>query len=195
MENGEQDFSEILPTRDIVFKLMLGNPQHTRALIHLLNCMRVSEDPIAGVDILNSEITPENVVLKGFRLDIKAQTDKGEIMLIEMQCCEDPAMVARVLQYWSDSFSSQLKVGEYYDELKRTVSITISNFRVFKRDERFWRKFYMTDSETHEKMTDLFEMAFLELPKVHKVDENDPLTYWAEFLSRPYCFGRFQNCF
>lgn len=188
MEKYDEGFRsiEILPTQDIVFKLMLGNPQHTRALIHLLNCMQVSLDPVVSIDILNSEITPENVALKGFRLDIKARTDKDEIVLIEMQCSEDPAMVARVLEYWSDSFSSQLRSGEYYDELKRTVSITVSNFKIFKQDGRFWRKFHIADTEANEKMTDLFEMAFFELQKMGEVDENNPLTCWAEFLKRPY---------
>lgn len=72
---------------------MLGNLQHTRALIHLLNCTQVLLAPVVNIDILNSEITPENVTLKGFRLDIKAKTDKDEIVLIEMQCSEDPTMV------------------------------------------------------------------------------------------------------
>lgn len=119
-------------------------------------------------------------------MDIKAKTDKNEIILVEMQCSEDPAIIARGLEYWSSSFSNQLESGEYYDELKRTVSITVSDFKIFKKDGRFWRKFHITDDETHEKMTDLFEMAFFELPKMLKVDENNPITYWAEFLKRPY---------
>lgn len=35
-------------------------------------------------------------------------------------------------------------------------------------------------------MTDLFEIAFFELPKMLEVNENNLLTCWTEFLKRPY---------
>lgn len=187
MDTGVGDIkpSDILPTNDVAFKFMLGNPRHPNGLIYFLNCARVSPDPIVSVEILNPEVLIENVTLKAMRLDIKAKTNKDEIVIIEMQCAKDDCMAARVLEYWADSFSSQLKKGEYYGELKRTVSISVLNFKLFKEDNRFWRKCHLMD-DAGEVITDLLELQFVELPKTNKVDENEPLTCWAEFLKNPY---------
>lgn len=176
----------LLPVHDVVFKLIMGDPTHTEKLIHFLNCLQVSKDPVVSVEILNSELTPENLLLKGFRLDIKAKTDKNETVIIEMQNSTQKEMVARVLDYWADNFSNQLKSGEGYSKLKRVVSITMANFELFPDDNRFWRKCHLRDDETNEIVTDLLEFQFVELPKMDKIDDNEPLTYWIEFLKNPY---------
>lgn len=192
-DNGDIRPSDILPTNDAAFKFMLGNPSHPNGLIYFLNCARVSPDPIVSVEILNPEVLPENVTLKAMRLDIKAKTDKGEIVIIEMQCAKDDYMVARVLEYWADTFCSQLKKGEYYNELKRTISISVLNFKLFKEDDRFWRKCHLID-DAGKVITDLLELQFVELPKANKIDENEPLTCWAEFLKNPHSEETKQIC-
>ena len=99
---------DILPTNDLVFKFMLGDEKHTDSLIYFLNCAKVSEDPVVSVTIMNSEITAESIVTKGFRIDVRAKTDKGEVMIIEMQCARDPHMVVRLMDYGWRSVANQL---------------------------------------------------------------------------------------
>ena len=178
--------SDIRPTNDLAFKFMLGDEKHTDSLIYFLNCAKVSADPVVGVTIMNSEMTAENIIEKGFRIDIRAKTDKGEIMIIEMQCARDSHMVARLMDYGCRNVANQLGKGEYYGALKRVVCIAVLNFKMFPEDNRFWRTVSMRDNETKELVTDVLELQFLELPKTDIVDENNPLTYWVEFLKNPY---------
>jgi predicted transposase/invertase (TIGR01784 family) len=82
-------------------------------------------------------------------------------------------------------FSGQLEVSDEYNKLKRTISISILDFRLFD-DNRCWRKGHVIDDETNEKMTDLLEMQFIELNKLRQVDKASPITFWIEFFRNPY---------
>jgi predicted transposase/invertase (TIGR01784 family) len=176
---------DIAATNDVMFKIILGDPKHTRLLIHFLNAAIKSESPIESVEILNTELTPEYVGQKGSRLDIKARTQDGELINVEMQCGTEKHMVDRGLFYWSKMFSGQLEISEEYHKLRRTISINILDFRLFG-DERYWRKGHLMDDETSEKMTDLLEMQFIELNKLRKIDRESPITFWIEFFRNPY---------
>jgi predicted transposase/invertase (TIGR01784 family) len=95
-------------------------------------------------------------------------------------------MAARALFYWSKLFSGQLEVSEKYHQLKKTISISILDFRLFDKDERYWRKSHLTDDETGERITDLLEMQFIELNKMRQFDRESPITFWLEFFKDPY---------
>ncbi|MDR2646001.1 MAG: Rpn family recombination-promoting nuclease/putative transposase [Holosporaceae bacterium] len=177
---------EILPKDDIMFRMIFGNPKHSRILIHFLNCVIKPETPIKSVKIEKTELTPEYAAQKGVRLDIVAVTDSGEILNIEMQRKDEKNITARALFYWSQLFAGQLEIGEKYHQLKRTISINILDFDLFKNDERYWRKGYLKDDVSNEKFTDLLEMHFLELGKMRQVEEESPVTFWIEFFKNPY---------
>ena len=77
-------------------------------------------------------------------------------------------------------------VGDHYGKLRRTISINILNFKLFHKDERYWRKCHITDDETHECITNLLEIQFLELDKLKKFTKESPITFWIEFFKNPY---------
>jgi predicted transposase/invertase (TIGR01784 family) len=172
-------------TNDAIFKIILGDPKHTRLLIHFLNAAIKSETPIKSVEILNSEMPLEYVSQKGSRLDIRAKTQSGELINVEMQCSTEKHMTARALFYWSKMFAGQMEIGDQYDKLKRTVSISILDFRLFD-DDRYWRKGHLLDDDTKEQMSNLLEMQFIELNKLRQVDKESPITFWVEFFRNPY---------
>ncbi|MDR2781044.1 MAG: Rpn family recombination-promoting nuclease/putative transposase [Holosporaceae bacterium] len=172
-------------TGDIMFKIILGDPRHSRLLIHFLNCAIKSESPITSVEIVNSELSPDYVGQKGVRLDITAKTENGELINVEMQREIEHHMAARALFYWSRMFSQQIVKGGQYHQLKRTISIGILDFNLF-RDDRCWRKCRIIDSETKEEMTELLEIQFIELNKLHEIDKSSPITFWIEFFKNPY---------
>ena len=181
------DISKVTPRNDALFKMIFTDPRHERVLIHFLNsAIESKKDPIKKVKISNNELTKRHVSQKGSRLDIKAETDSGEIIDIEMQINNDLHMVGRALFYWSSLFSGQLVVGEQYNKLHRTISINILNFKLFHQDDRYWRKCHLTDDATHEKITDLAEIQFIELNKMHRVNKQSPITFWIEFFKNPY---------
>ena len=72
---------EILsPKIDFVFKRIFGNEKHPKILISFLNSVMTNSDPIESVEILNTDIEKEHIDDKFSRLDIKARTNKGEIV-------------------------------------------------------------------------------------------------------------------
>jgi predicted transposase/invertase (TIGR01784 family) len=176
----------VSPKDDVIFKMIFGNPKHPRILIHFLNCVIKGKSPIEEVSIAQNELTPEYIGQKGTRLDISAKTKDKEIINIEIQRRDEGNMTARSLFYWSKLFSAQLEVSEDYNNLKRTISIIILDFDLFKTDTRYWRKNYILDVESNEKLTDLLEIHFLELNKMREIKEESPLTFWLEFLRNPY---------
>ena len=180
------DLSNITAQNDAVFKMIFTDPKHKRVLIHFLNSAINSGDPITDVEILNGELTKEHISQKGSRLDIRARTNRNEIVNIEMQVGTDVNMIGRTLFYWSRLFAGELKISEDYGQLYRTISINILNFKLFKNDARYWRRCYLADEETHEKITDLLEIQFVELDKLKKFTKESPLTFWIEFFRDPY---------
>ena len=180
------DIDKILPTNDVMFKIIFGDKRHSRILIHFLNAVIQPESPIVKVDIKPTELTPDTVSQKGVRLDILAISDDGSQINVEMQKSASPHMVARSLFYWSKVFAAQLVVGEKYENLHQTISINILDFKLFEKDERFWKKYAITDLETNERLTDLFELHFIELSKIKEVRKDSPITFWIEFFKNPY---------
>ena len=179
------NIDKITPQNDVAFKIIFADEKHKNVLMHFLNSAIDAEDKIVDVEIMNGEITKEHVSMKGSRLDILAKTNSNHLIDIEMQVSRDPHMVARTLYYWAKLFSGQLIVGDDYEQLRKTITINILNFRLFG-DDAYWRKCCLSDKETMKQLTDLLEIQFLELNKMRKLDENSPITFWVEFFKDPY---------
>lgn len=172
------------PKSDVIFKILFGNPKHPNLLISLLNAILDTESPITGITIKQTELTPEFVMKKGVRLDVLAETADGRLINIEIQKRNEQNMKERSLFHWSRIFSGQAVVSEKYENLKKTICINIVNFPLFE-DGRYWHKNFLTDSETNEKLTDLLEIHFFELPKIKKRPADSPIMFWLEFINNP----------
>jgi len=87
---------------------------------------------------------------------------------------------------------SQLKKGEDYSCLNRTVTINILNFD-YLEGENFIKSYGLFEKDTKELLTDLLEFIFIELPKFKERDKfinknkeyNEKLYKWLTFLSNP----------
>ena len=77
----------------------------------------------------------------------------------------------------------KLKLGEQYQDLKRTISIHILAFSLFDGD-RFRRAFSLCDEETGDKLCDDLRLLYIEVPKYvkHGVPRNR-LEYWLLYLA------------
>ena len=177
----------LLPKYDFVFKKIFGDPKHTAILINFLNSIVQCKEPITKVKLENVEITPETLGEKWSKLDVLATTQDDEIINIEIQLNNKGNTIPRALFYWSKLFSRQLLSGEDYSQLKRTITITILDFNLFKQDKRYWHQCRLTDQEDHSIMTELMETHFLELKKMQALRPNSTiLETWLEFLRNPY---------
>ena len=183
------------PKSDIIFKILFGNPKKPALLIDLLNSVIETEKPITHVNIEKTELNPEFLGKRGVRLDVLAYTSDNRIINIEIQKHDEHNMISRSMFHWSKLFSGQAVVSERYEDLKRTVCINILNFSMLK-DKRFWHKYFVKDDETNEKLTDLLELHFFELPKIKKEPAEGSVMFWLEFINNPESkkiAGRYQE--
>ena len=134
---------------------------------------------------MNNEIDKESIDDKFSRLDIKAKTDKDELINIEIQIRDEHNMVKRSLYYWSKMFESQLTEGQKYDKLAKTICINILNFKCLNTKEAH-SVYRLKEINTNEELTDIQEIHFIELPKLPKDAEiKDVFDAWMEFIENP----------
>lgn len=170
---------------DLVVKRIFGNENNPRILISFLNAVIKPKDLIETVQIMNNDIDKESIEDKFSRLDIKAKTNKNELINIEIQIKDEHNMVKRSLYYWSKMFESQLTEGKKYDTLAKTICINILNFKCLKTKEAH-SIYRLKEINTNEELTDLQEIHFIELPKLPKNEEiKDVFDAWMEFIENP----------
>ena len=176
------------PKIDFVFKKIFGSEKHPRVLISFLNAILKPINPISNVEIRNSDLEKEFLDDKFSRLDIKARTNKNEIINIEIQLKNEYNMIKRSLYYWSKMYEEQLNEGDDYSKLERTICINILNFK-YLDNNRFHNGYRLKEIETNEELTDLEEIHFIEIPKLKKINSEkdivDVLEGWVEFLRDP----------
>ena len=115
----------LLPKIDFVFKRIFGNEKHPNVLISFLNAVLNPVDPIKSITLKDTTIEKESLESKFSRLDVKATTDKGEEINIEIQIKDEKNMIQRSLYYWSRMYDEQLKKGDIYDKLSRTICMVL----------------------------------------------------------------------
>lgn len=106
------------------------------------------------------------------RLDIKATTETGITVLIEIQSIGNEDFIKRALYYWAYNYGSSLNIGSFYDELKATVSINIKNF-ILKDEDKVHSRYVLKELNNNKILTDHCQLHFLELPKFNLKDINE----------------------
>ena len=176
------------PKVDFVFKRIFGNENHPKILISFLNAVMKPKDLIKSVEIRNSDIEKEHIEDKYSRLDIKAITNEGEHINIEIQVKNEHNMIKRSLYYWSKMFENQIVEGDNYNKLAKTVCINILDFKYLK-NEQFHNSYRLKEINTNEELTDAMELHFIEIPKLKKLDNtqeiSDMLEAWVAFIQNP----------
>ena len=81
------------------------------------------------------------------RLDLKTKFKDGTICQIEMQMSDEKDTVKRILYYWSKTYSKQLKRGEFYKDLKKTIGIIITNYEVKELKEKKTKERQVQEAE------------------------------------------------
>ena len=186
------------PKVDFVFKQLFGSENHKDILIAFLNSIfgnKGTEEEIVEIIIENPEIDKNWDEDKQSRLDIKATTNNDSRVNIEIQLKNQFNMKRRTLYYWSKLYESQIKSGDEYEDLQKTITINILNFD-YLGNNRYHNAYILKEVETNEVLTNLQEIHFIELSKLNESDfknveelecesGNDNLLPWALFLKNP----------
>jgi predicted transposase/invertase (TIGR01784 family) len=75
----------------------------------------------------------------------------------------------RAAFYAAKLLSGQAEKGEFYGQMKRVYQVFFLDSILFPGNPRFSRRFCLMDQEDHEKLSDLEEIIFYELPKLEEL--------------------------
>ena len=173
-------------TNDAVFKAVFAkHPQITISLINAFFEFQGTE-LIEDIEFIDREMDADEYEGKESRLDILGRTASGTKVNIEMQVNALAAMGERSVYYWAKNYAD-LKRGEEYDQLNRTVAINILGFNLFDANKYpdMHSCFGIYDVKTGCQLTDKLEIHFLELPKFksRNVKEMNRMEKWAAYFS------------
>ncbi|HJD55415.1 MAG TPA: Rpn family recombination-promoting nuclease/putative transposase [Rickettsia endosymbiont of Pyrocoelia pectoralis] len=182
---------KINPRVDLAFKKIFGVEENKDLLISLINSIVSEKDQVAEVTLLN----PKNFAADKLSiLDIKAKSESGKMFNIEIQVTDEADYDKRALFYWSKLYTEQLKAGDDYSKLNKTIGIHILNFTSITNTDEYHHAFDLTDRYTGIKYFEDIELHTIELDKFAKnvaeelVDVvkkvKNALDMWLAFLTR-----------
>ena len=181
--------SILQPKNDVVFKALFsrGKPRITQAMLEAILKMKIDKLELdKSTDLLN-----ENADDKNGRLDLRAIINGNTECDIEVQLVSNDNIAERFVYYWAKMYAANLKIGDTYSDLRKTISIIIldDDFKLTKNLERPQTTWRIRESEaTHLVLTDYFEIIIIEIPKVVKAYQktpNDEVLQWMLFLDNP----------
>lgn len=166
---------------DVIFnKIFTEN----KDMLHefLADVLEIPSESIKDIVITTPELPPETMDGKFSRLDLNLKVDNS-LMNVEIQVKGDNDYRDRTLFYWAKLYTSELKSGETYGHLKKTVTINIINFNMFAGND-YHTEVVTAIKGTDQIFSDKFNMHFFELKKVgKKVNPNNRRELWMHFLN------------
>ena len=167
---------------DVIFKRVFGDENNTDIIAAFLSALlEIPRESIEKITLNNVEIAPEYLEQKFSRLDMKMDVD-GKTVNVEMQVNYEPDFRERTLFYWSKLYSEELKTGDEYGSLKRTVCINLIDFNLFDCED-YHSQFSVMENSRHEVLTDKLAIHFFELKKSRKYHKNSPMDEWLDLIN------------
>jgi predicted transposase/invertase (TIGR01784 family) len=169
---------------DFIFQKIFGQAENKEILISFLNAALELEDnkKLDDIEIIeNTKLKRDSIDDKLGILDIRARIVTGEQINIEIQLVNQYNIGQRTLFYWSKIFAEQLKEGQPFNDLKKTITINILDFNYVNVDSYHTAFHIREDRYRDYKLTDMLEIRFIELPKFRKAkpDLSKPLDRWG----------------
>jgi len=185
------------PKIDLVFKKLFGTEKNIHILKSLVNSVLPKDEQVEKLELKNPYNPSDYLSGKISYLDIKATDEKGKWFDIEIQVAPFDFFGMRLLFYWAKMYSSQLKNNQTYEDLRKTIVISLINFNYFvdkEQDERYYRRIGLTDLVTKEiyEQTDGLELIFVELKKFRKElpEIHTTLERWITFLNKAHEYSK-----
>lgn len=184
--NKEKDIKLLNPKTDIVFQWLFSNPNITKGLISSL-----IDEKITDIEIdLNKQVLGESITDKTGILDLRAKINNTIECEIEMQMLYSKNFIPRLLYYWARLYSKQLKRGNNYNELHKTICIAIINQDIpYLQELKAHTKWQIREEKNKTKiLTENLEIHIIEIQKAIKEydkDRKNKILQWMMFLNEP----------
>jgi len=159
---------------DFAFKKVFGSEDSKDILIDFLNSV-ISFENDHKIQTL-AIVDPYNIpMLKGMKdtyVDVKAELDNNQHVIIEMQVLNHEGFEKRILYNAAKKYSAQLKKGEDYHLLNPVIALTITDFNLFPGQQELISQYKLLEKKRLTEYSDDIELIFIELPKFTKEEKN-----------------------
>jgi predicted transposase/invertase (TIGR01784 family) len=186
----EKIIERLNPLNDFLFLKYMGEKGDEEQLLSFLNAVLEKDGvkPLRSVEIIeNKTFSAEIIGDKTSVLDVRAVTDNGAKVNIEVQLRNVGNMDRRSLFYWSREYSRGIEAGQDYMELPRVIAINIINFE-FLEIEAFHTCFHLWEDRHRYMLTDALEIHFIDMVKFKRCPEKDihsnALHRWLSFMDK-----------
>ena len=175
------------PKLDVVFQALfgeVGSERITKNFLETILNKKIEKIDLSKNPILRREFKDDKLGV----LDILAELDGKEKCNIEMQLVNSKSIIERILYYWSRLYSRQMKIGQDYNLLERTIIILITDFKIEGLEELDYHSTWKIIETKGRKriLTEKLEIDIIELPKIEgKEKESGRLLDWLYFLENP----------
>lgn len=92
-------------------------------------------EPVTIMEILESESYKDSFEDKGNRVDVKAKTDKGEIIIVEVQLTKESDFFQRIIFGTVTAINNQIGIGQDYGVIHKVYSVNILYFNFGSGDD------------------------------------------------------------
>ena len=171
---------------DYFIRYFFGLKGDEDLLLSFINAIMIDSNfaTFVSVEIMNPFNLSEKAGNKESIVDLKAVTEDGIIVIIEIQTYSTKNFFERTLYYWSKNYSSLLKRGNKYSKLRPVISINLIDDILFdKTDSRMHTCYLLKEKNTNKILTDHIQMHYVEIPKLDKdADIKTELKNWILFL-------------
>ena len=152
---------------DAFFKYAFGRAKSEELFLDLINALVFPDGSgrFTHVTLINSEYISDKRDGKCSRFDILGVLDDGEHVNLEIQVQKEQGYIKRTLCYWSMAYSMQLKKSESYMTAKRTISVSILGFELYKDRLDFWSSSSVRDDKYFTRTCDDLLLIYIEMPK------------------------------
>jgi len=177
---------EVKKLNDFFIRYFFGLEGDEDLLLSFINAIMIDSNfaTFKSVEIINPFNLSEKANNKESIVDLKAVTEDGIIVIIEIQTYSTKNFFERTLYYWSKNYSNILKKGEDYPELKPVISINLIDDILFdKTDKRMHTCYLLKEKNSNKILTDHIQLPYIEIPKFNN-DANitTELKNWILFL-------------
>lgn len=166
---------------DVIFKKIFTE---NKDMLHdfVSAILDIPSERITEIRIMNPEIPPEMAAGKFSRLDLSLRVD-DRLVNVEIQVKEHADYRDRTLFYWAKLYTSELKSGENYSDLKQTIAVNIINFNMFS-GENYHTEVVAAIKDTGEIFSDKFSIHFFELKKIsRKPNPKNRKELWLQYIN------------
>lgn len=185
-QTSPENFTGKLPytlTNDFFFKAFFQrNENALRGLLSAL--LSIKPEEITSLRIINPIHEGDTIDDKNVILDIRLILNDTQIVNLEMQVTNLGNWPERSLTYLCRMFD-QLKSGEDYTKVKKTIHIGIMDFTPKDFPKVLYSEYFLYNPKTSHKYSDKFGIYMLQLNQLGNPDDekNMPeLYYWAQLF-------------